>query len=537
MVTFLFCLSPVKNTAVRNTSRLAFSPKMAAWRDVCSNLPAFLEAGNVICISREFSRLCKFRATKTTLNIFVREQYVDLYSRWKECHHGFLLVGTPGIGKTQFCILTLLLCLGDGSAVILDRGKKTVLVFDIGSCRRVKQESLLNDLDTDTTEYILIADMKHGLAERWLGTPFSKILDVKSPSSDLDNSTKYEFHDGATLNTVILSPFSTDELIEACEKTCSEETVKRVRAGSIFAGGSFRNSNKGDSAQVMVDEAISKMLGKSVGSTMIKRKEKHCVVHWFPKLEGGYDKRLCSLYACERYCSIATRVYGASLFKLSNNADIKGVFRGDMFENRMHAMFTQHAPDFTVEGKVREEQKGYVTCETRKLLTTGVKSRSSHEETIEIVGHYRFKSLEDILSSSLSPIFNIFFWPKYRTLEAADCFMVIRTGEGLFLLFFQDTVAVKHPVTGKGLMKIKTIIKEKLVTTGIIAKKTQLKARLIFLTPPATYVNFTAKQRITIKGGAATRSSPVVDQFVWKMVSVGVKTSSGEVKTERLSWI
>ena len=164
----------------------AFLRKLPALRKQCSQLAQYISdegnVGSVISIPNEIYSLCGDASMHS--RIFVRNEYVRLMRMWNDSSHGFVLVGTPEIGKTHFGALVLLCCLGTTTPVILDNGHPEVLVFGGKSCEYV-QYNRLNGMFT--ARCILIADMFCGLTRRYGKFRFHKVLDIKRSSAQ--NST------------------------------------------------------------------------------------------------------------------------------------------------------------------------------------------------------------------------------------------------------------------------------------------------------------------------------------------------------------
>ena len=132
-----------------------FTQKLPALRKQCSQLAQYMstegDVGNVISIPNEIYSLCGNASMHS--RIFVRDEYVRLMRMWNDSKHGFVLIGTPGIGKTHFGVLALLCCLGTTTPVILDNGHPEVLVFCEHSCTSV-QYSKLNGMFTTRCAFL-----------------------------------------------------------------------------------------------------------------------------------------------------------------------------------------------------------------------------------------------------------------------------------------------------------------------------------------------------------------------------------------------
>lgn len=297
-----------------------------------------LKTGDVVKLRQNTAKLLSIGECDS---IYVRKDYVDLLEQWKELKQdkGFILWGSPGIGKSTFGLLVFCYEISIGHPVIYHREGKGFQYFD-GS-----KLIYFREMDAPTQNHLMgkcsmIYDSKIG----YKGSKFLKTLVIHSPSADRRCSFKVLKRD------IILAPLSREEVVHMYGKEELKLPFSDVAKKFHFAGGSLRMLEL-EEPKREISQAIKVVTGASLENVgkyckaMFTQNVQLChrVFHIFPcaafdRDASGYTVRFASDYVRKHVVRAWAENYSNALLQLSNHVDIHGSLRGEIFESRMQDM-------------------------------------------------------------------------------------------------------------------------------------------------------------------------------------------------------
>ena len=275
------------------------------------------------------------------LMIFIREEYVTAMKKWSESSTGFMLLGSPGIGKSTFGRLLLCLLISQKKKVIYWHSTYDSFIFEDNSAKLFNLSSL-NTIST--SDSFVIYDDKRGFQNNFGDRKFGKFLIIHSPSADTNNSLKAVGFNGARW---IMNPASLNECISISVKCSWEIEDNTIIERFEIVGGLFRYLKfEKESLLVQIDDGcikISSDLSNIVNMNQLHSasdKICHRVIHWRRIDDYKFSLEFGSDYIEQKVIKLVSTSSDSSLIKLANSVDINGSLRGDIFENRMHFSFS-----------------------------------------------------------------------------------------------------------------------------------------------------------------------------------------------------
>ena len=273
--------------------------------------------------------------------VFIRKEYEYALNEWhnQEAGGGFLLVGSPGIGKSTFGKLLFCLEMSKGSMILsVTQGSGNsheMLLFQDNNAELIIR---VQDLQGLYSDIVVIYDHPAGFQTLFGDFIFKKVLVIHSPSASITNSMKAE----NVKRRVVMNPLSIDE----AEKACSGPSI--LEKFSV-CGGLLRLLKK-DLAFIKedIDEGCRKLTGCFSGDLVgplpvlvsgEDGKVCHRVLHMHRYDHGGYYLAFGSRYIEETVTTALARTDEMRLLHLANDIDVNGSLRGQIFESRMHHSF------------------------------------------------------------------------------------------------------------------------------------------------------------------------------------------------------
>ena len=274
------------------------------------------------------------------LKIFIREEYITAIKKWNSLSSGFILLGSPGIGKSTFGRLLLCLLISQKKKVIYWHSTyEYPLIFENSAANKINLSSFNNH--TNTSDSTIIYDDRRGFQGLFGDRKFGKYLIIHSPSADITNSEKAANFLG---NKWIMNPATLDECSDInnnCEWGIDgSDLISKFR----IRGGLFRLLKKG--LDVLEEDIKQGCLQVSTNLDSIlnigqlpSNSDKIChqvihirriddSIHQYLEFGSEYiERKVIEHFATSREFE---------LLKLANGVDINGSLRGDVFENRMH---------------------------------------------------------------------------------------------------------------------------------------------------------------------------------------------------------
>jgi hypothetical protein len=451
-------------------------------------------------------------SVETDNALYIREEYITALTLWekqREAVGGMLLViGTPGIGKSLFGRFVFTLEMARGETVLRVTGEEKILfcgdmavningVSDIGNKHGVKVADVIIVYDTVVGLHKFVGDRS---------LDFKCVLALHSPSAQISSTAK-QMSGGAV--KFVMNPFVLAEMLDFRQKIETSFPNIALKIGDeatvhkkfAFCGGSLRFALLSeDSMRNEIDEAKTKLTGelfyKVVNSGLLSGADGricHRILHMWRKDDswGRYVLRFCSEVVKDDVLSAISSRSVNDLLSLANRIDVNGSLRGQVWENRVHSIFS--------EGKgmlfnARNLNDGTISTMTIPSMT----------------GSLVFDKIEDVECKVKT-----YYRPKSSNFETVDAFFIFhQDGYGLTAVLVQSTVSTSHSVKLAGLKSVLSCI-----TRGLGQVD---KTILVFLTPPVVFDKFSQHpQIITIKGGGAAANQDIVLQQVWCVTECG----------------
>ena len=272
------------------------------------------------------------------LKIFVREEYLIALEKWKASPTGYILLGSPGIGKSSFGRLLLCLLISENAKIFYWSPGHFALLIEDGNARHITRIC-----DVHSTDTVMIYDDRIGFQSTFGDIRFKKYLIIHSPSAHISNSIKAVGYGGMKW---FMNPSTLEECLlirEMCSWSISQENLEN---NFVRFGGLLRYLQQDLKDADILDWC--KHLSEGLAS-LLNLKEyhfnsnKHChrIIH-LRRVEGTVGEYfLCfsSNFVEEEVVKNFATINESQLLKLANQMDIHGSLRGEIFENRMHFSF------------------------------------------------------------------------------------------------------------------------------------------------------------------------------------------------------
>ena len=277
--------------------------------------------------------------------IFIREEYLKALTAWDKSEGGFVLVGSPGIGKSTFGQLVFCREMSKNESVIRvtksQSGGVTILTYEGQDVTEMHIEDL-DFREPSIADSIVIYDHTEGFQVIFGDRKFKKVLIIHSPSAKISNSQKAP---NVRLYSWTMNPFGFEEAKVALPNEAMIEEKFAV-CGGLLRHLEAELSN----VTLNIDEGCNKLTGifsdNMVGPSgaLISGEDGklcHRVLHMHRLPEDrGYFLNFGSKYIEDKVLKIIASKDETRLLKLANEVDINGSLRGQIFENRMHFSFS-----------------------------------------------------------------------------------------------------------------------------------------------------------------------------------------------------
>ena len=322
--------------------------------------------------------------------IFIREEYLKALTAWDESTGGFVLVGSPGIGKSTFGQLVFCREMSKNENVIRitrsQSGGTTILIYEGQDVTEIQSIDALDFREPGISSSVVIYDHTEGFQITFGDRKFKKVLIIHSPSAKISNSQKAP---NVLFHSWTMNPFCFEEANNAL---LNDEMFEEKFA---VCGGLLRHlEGKFSDIILNIDEGCNKLTGLFTdnmagpsGALISGEDGKLChrVLHMrrLPTDEG-YFLTFGSKYIEEKVLKSMASKDETRLLKLANEVDINGSLRGQIFENRMHFSFCSGF------------KKLEFSCRSLSPLAT-----LSENILLEIVDGKLFNSLEQIKQADM----------------------------------------------------------------------------------------------------------------------------------------
>ena len=321
--------------------------------------------------------------------LYIRSEYIVAIEQWNASSSGFILTGSPGIGKSTFGKLFLCYLISKGEKVMYWQLNLSLpILFSGGKAEYFDMRTLVG---YDFSDITIIYDDKKGFQSKF-DCKFHKYLIIHSPSADISNSEKAV---GLSSGLWCMNPATLEEcneIREKCSWKCNEDdVVERF----LLVGGLFRYLQK-DTAELRrtVNEGCLKVATNIIDITRCNslpasdEKLSHKVIHMHrvPDSDTGIFLEFGSEFIAKTIIEASALSNEAQLLKIVNCVDINGSLRGDIFENRMHSILSCFS-DFTFSGKS-------LPGESSSVKTFSVKTASAMQ-------FQNLSSIEKVLKSAI----------------------------------------------------------------------------------------------------------------------------------------
>jgi hypothetical protein len=400
------------------------------------------------------------------MNVYNRECYKYLCNFILEDtkFNRYLITGNPGIGKTFFGRLMIVVLLKKNKKVLLDFETVTVLVYPSGDTEYVSNKVQYRQIAEEQDVWCIIDEKRDQV-----GHDFSngKLIMVSSPRKEIIGDFGKQ-----GCKELFMPTWNEDELKDCWEHLFKEKlTLKSLKDKFKICGGIARwiFTMSLEDIEMTTNKAIKTVKSEILyhqGQILAGDEFTHKLIHIHTNIEqmgkfSPYTTSTCffaSKYVADKCLGQLQLSHKKELFDFINNAkDITqlGGFRGTLFEMVAHTIIRQGG-DFHV----------------RELTDDGTGTE----------GFHKFDFLEEKFFSNVKEIVKEKYCrPTSKTFESIDSYVHPNN-------LFQITISRKHSIKQDGLRAIKDIIDEKF---GV---------NIYFVLPREIFKTFKRKQSYEIRG-------------------------------------